>query len=340
MAFRAAIAQIPHITLEPQLIDTDALLIGVSPVDESIVWVSGANGTAGRTTDGGATWLTFVVPGADSLQFRDVHGVDEHTAYLLSSGSTSDSRIYKTEDGGSTWTMQYMNPGPGGFFDCFDFWDADHGIAFSDSHEGTFIMIKTVDGGTNWVQLSSAALPAASDGEGSFAASGTCLQAVADSTVVIGTGAGASARLLRSDDRGVSWRAYETPITDGTLSSGIASVSFLNKMEGFAFGLELSGDDAELYNAAMTRDGGATWTVLPSPQLPDVYGGAHVPGTDGPMLVAVGPKGIDYSPDGGQHWTSLSKLDHWGVAFSDPFNGWATGPGGRITKLTVVAGRR
>lgn len=332
-----ALGQSPHITLETQDSGTDALLIGISPVSNSVVWLSGSKGTVVRTTDGGSTWSPMVVPNADSLQFRDVHGVDASTAYVLSAGVGPASRIYKTEDGGESWTLQFTNPGPGGFFDCMDFWDADHGIAFSDSYEGSFIVIRTDDGGAHWDPILPNALPAASDGEGGFASSGTCLQVVGDSTVFIGTGAGASPRLLKSRDRGISWDSFGTPMVGGTSTSGISSLSFLSETDGYAFGLELTGNDGPIQNVIHTTNGGRTWTVLNSPQLPDVYGGVQVPGHDGSILVTAGPKGIDYTADGA-HWTSLTELDHWGIAFADNRIGWATGPGGRITKLTVMPG--
>ncbi|HEY9227146.1 MAG TPA: hypothetical protein VIP11_10895, partial [Gemmatimonadaceae bacterium] len=80
---------------------TTALLIAVSPVNDRVAWVSGSLGTWLRTTDGGTTWQTGRVPGADSLQFRDVHAVDANTAYLLSIGDGNQSRIYKTTDAGA-----------------------------------------------------------------------------------------------------------------------------------------------------------------------------------------------------------------------------------------------
>src|SRR5687768_1591232 len=66
---------------------TNALLIAVSPVNDNVVWASGARGTWLRTNDGGANWVRGTVPGADSLQFRDVHAVNANTAYLLSIGN-------------------------------------------------------------------------------------------------------------------------------------------------------------------------------------------------------------------------------------------------------------
>jgi photosystem II stability/assembly factor-like uncharacterized protein len=327
-------ASIP-IGLEEQVSNTRSLLIGLSPVSEKIVWASGAGGVVVKTVDGGSEWTAMVVPGADSLQFRDIHAVDNQTAYVLSAGTGSASRIYKTTNGGLDWKLQFQNEGPGGFFDCMDFWDPLTGVAFSDQTGGEFIIIRTTDGGDNWSRVPLADVPDATDGEGSFAASGRCLITVGDSTAYIGTGAGAAARILKSTDMGLKWTAYQTPIHDGTATSGISSLSWLDESEGFAFGLELTGRDSTIDNAIRTRDGGLTWTTLTPPQLPDVYGGAHVPGRDPVMLVAVGPKGIDYSVDEGNSWNSISKLDHWGLAFTNTTTGWAVGPGGRITRITV-----
>ena len=99
--------------------NTTALLIGISPVNERVVWVSGARGTYARTTDGGATWVAAQVPGAETLQFRDVHALDENRAWLLSIGNADTSKVFSTADGGKTWTLQFTNPLPKGFLDCF-----------------------------------------------------------------------------------------------------------------------------------------------------------------------------------------------------------------------------
>src|ERR1022692_1436895 len=64
----------------PQTSGTQSALRGVWAVNEQIVWASGAHGTYLRTTDGGAHWTAATVPGAESLDFRDVQGVDANTA--------------------------------------------------------------------------------------------------------------------------------------------------------------------------------------------------------------------------------------------------------------------
>src|SRR6476620_9864875 len=172
--FKATLAS-AQITRTEQVSGTTALLIAVSPVSERVVWVSGSRGTWLRTTDGGATWRSGRVSGADSLQFRDVYAVDSMTAYLLSIGTGPQSRIYKTRDAGEHWTLQHTNPDSAGFFDCMDFWDANHGIVIGDAIGAQVAILTTADGGATWSRVAPTSLPAALPGDGSFAASGTCL---------------------------------------------------------------------------------------------------------------------------------------------------------------------
>jgi photosystem II stability/assembly factor-like uncharacterized protein len=120
--------------LTPQNSGTTQLLISVSPVNSRVVWAAGPGGTFVTTTDGGENWKAGVVPGAEALQFRDVQGVSDKVAYLMSIGSnTTDFRIYKTVDGGATWTIEFTNQTQNAFYDCFAFWTPHRGIAHSDS---------------------------------------------------------------------------------------------------------------------------------------------------------------------------------------------------------------
>lgn len=323
--------------LTAQISGVDARFIGISPVDEDIVWISGAGGTYARTTDGGAHWQADVVAGAESLEFRDVHGVDAATAYLLSIGNGEQSRIYKTTDAGATWALQFTNPELDGFFDCMDFWNPESGIAFSDSFDGTFFLVTTEDGGGIWNRVPAERLPPASDGEGSFAASGTCLVAHGDGTAWVGTGAGEAARVLKTMDRGRSWTAVRTPIVGGTSTSGIASLTFRDAVHGAAFGGVIDNADEYSDNVAVTSDGGQTWTLAGRPTFTGaVYGAAYVPGAPTPTLVAVGPNGIDYSRDNGVTWANLSTQSHWSVAFASDSDGWAIGPNGLVTRIQMV----
>src|SRR5205823_732493 len=98
----------------------------------------GTKGTVGRTTDAGKTWSVGTVTDAEKLDFRDVEAFGEDTAYLLSAGAGEDSRIYKTIDGGKSWSLQFKNSEPKAFFNAIAFWDEKHGISLSDPVNGRF----------------------------------------------------------------------------------------------------------------------------------------------------------------------------------------------------------
>ncbi len=326
----------PSPVLEPQTSGTTSLLQAVSVVDENVVWVSGHRATYARTVDGGATWEVGVVPGPDTLQFRDVHAVDANTAYLLSAGPSDMSRIYKTVDAGQNWTLQFTSDVDEAFYDCMDFWDPDTGVAFSDAVDGRLLIIRTTDGGATWRPISSDAVPPAKGSEGGFAASGTCLVTHGENTASIGTGAGDTARVITTTDRGATWLAVETPVVSGSSSSGILSLVFRDDMHGVALGGDIADTVSYTQNVASTDDGGATWMVGGRMAFPGaVYGASYVPGTRGGTLVAVGPQGAAYSLDDGSSWSGLDTLNYWAVGFAGPTAGWAVGPGGRITKIRL-----
>ena len=307
-------------------------LQAVSVVDHQVVWVSGLSGAYARTLDGGATWTAAVVPGADSLQFRDVHGVSASTAYLLSAGTGEQSRIYKTVDSGRTWKLQFVSREPQAFFDCLDFWDPVTGVAFSDAVDGQFIIMRTVDG-EEWHRVPAENVPPALPGEGSFAASGTCVTTHGDSLGWIGTGGADTARVLHTTDRGRTWTVHTTPIVAGT-AAGITSLAFRDARNGVIGGGAIDRPDAWTDNVAITQDGGRTWHHGARVSFAGaIYGATYAGDGTRKVLVAVGPNGASFSEDDGASWLVLDTLDYWGIGFASLNAGWLTGPGGRIVKV-------
>ncbi len=336
----AACSALPEGTATPadvvrtdQTSGTSALLIAVSPVNESVVWVSGSLGTWARTTNGGASWQTGRVPGADSLQFRDVHAVDANTAYLLSIGNGEQSRIYKTVDAGRSWTLQFTNREPQGFYDCFDFWDANRGIVIGDAIDGRLAVLTTTDGGTRWARVAAETLPPAMAGEGSFAASGLCLETLAGGHAWIVMSNPQHARILHTPDYGRSWAVDTLPITTRE-GVGPQSVSFRDTRNGVVLGGGNAAQPADNLTA-ITSNGGRTW--LPRNRAPlrsGAWGGVYVPGSKPATVVAVGPSGAAYSRDNGGSWIPIDTMNYWSVGFASPRAGWAVGVRGRITKLS------
>lgn len=325
----------------PQQSGTTARFRGVSAVSHMIAWASGSNGTYARTTDGGATWHAATVPGASALDFRDVQAVDANTAYLLSIGPGEASKIYKTTDGGRGWALQFTNKNPKAFFDAFAFWDARTGIAMSDPVDGRFILIKTSDGGATWSEVSRENSPHAIEGEGGFAASGTCIAVQGKGNVWFGSGGGTVARVFRSTDRGDTWKTAETPITAGNASSGIFSLAFKDDRNGVVVGGDYRKENEAGNNVATTTDGGATWTLAEGARPSGFRSAvAYLPGRRGPALIAVGPSGSDYSVDNGASWVSLGSVGFHAFSFAGRDSGWGVGESGRIAKHSSLPGVR
>ncbi len=256
--FACVVVSVADAQWTKQIVDTKASLRGLSVVNENVIWASGTGGIFLKTIDGGKTWMVGKVPDADKLDFRDVEAFDENTAYLLSIGEGESSRIYKTIDGGKSWKLQFKNTNPKAFFDALAFWDATHGIAMSDPVDGKYLLIETTDGET-WKPIENLQMPNVVAGEAAFAASGTCLITQGKNNAFLVSG-GNAARVFKSENRGKSWKVYETPITKGTAGSGIFSIAMFDKKRGVIVGGNYEKPDETNNNLAFTNDGGKTWT--------------------------------------------------------------------------------
>jgi photosystem II stability/assembly factor-like uncharacterized protein len=339
---RAAVIQ-PKLTVQNS--GTTEGLIAISPVNSRVVWAAGRHGTFLLTTDGGKTWTSGVVKGAKSLQFRDVQGVSDKVAYLQSIGSApSDFRIYKTEDGGATWTMEFKNQTAGAFYDCFAFWTPTRGISHSDSVNGVFPDIRTSDGKT-WQSIAGN-MPPALPGEFSFAASGTCVATQGQDNAWIATGGGSAARILATTDGANTWNAYDTPIVSSG-SAGAFTVDFRDASNGIVGGGDLDPSDPDNARTAISGDGGQTWTLTNAPPVTGaIFGLSYVrqlghfcnqtcQAVTRYVVVTADTGGAAWTPDEGTTWYVLPGVTGcWAVAFAGPDAGWLVGTGGQITKIS------
>jgi photosystem II stability/assembly factor-like uncharacterized protein len=329
-------------TLTPQNSGTTNGLIAVWPVNPQVVWACGRNGTFTVTTDGGQTWNASVVPGAETLQFRDVQAFSASVGYLMSIGANpTDFRIYKTTDGGATWTMQFENQNPNAFYDGFAFWTPNRGIAHSDSVNGVFPDLRTTDGMT-WQDISNN-MPPALPGEGSFASSGTCVTTQGGRNAWIATGVAAFARVLATRDGGNTWNAYNTPLASSP-SGGAFTIDFRNPFDGIVGGGDLDPGNPNNARTATSSDGGQTWTLTnPPPVTGAIFGLSYVGQTGGgagnnlgrAVVVTANDGGAAWTPDEGNTWFTLPGVTgYWAVAFATPKAGWLVGTDGRILKIS------
>ena len=319
--------------------NTTENLRGISVLPNQVAWASGTHGTYLRTTDGGTSWHAAQVPNAEALDFRDVEAFSADLAYLLSAGPGEQSRIYKTTDAGKTWALQFTNKNPKGFFDCMAFWDRDRGIALGDpvtdnSGKLKFELITTGNGGTTWEPLTPESLPPAIDGEGAFAASGTCITVQSNSNVWFVTG-GKVARVFGSTNAGKTWTVADTPIMHGPDSAGIFSIAFRDAAHGVIVGGDYKHPGQDGPNIAFTDDGGLTWKL--STVSPQTYFSAVAfvePGSA--AVLVVGATRSAYGNISAQaSWQKTSDLNLNAVGVSPTGEAIAVGPKGLIVNLAI-----
>lgn len=316
---------------QPQESHTTESLRGISVVSQRIAWASGTHGTYLLTVDGGQTWKARQVPGAEALDFRGVEGFGL-SAFLLAAGPGENSRIYRTDDGGEHWGLQFTNHDAKGFFDCMAFWDPKHGIAVGDPVEGRFQIITTRDGGKDW-KYTDRRLPPAVEGEGAFAASGTCIATQGKKNAWFVTG-GTAARVFRSGDGGRTWKVSETPMQHGTPSAGIFSVAFRDARHGVIAGGDYRHPEAGGVNLALTEDGGKTWKPAAAKEQRYFSGIAYV--TEAGGLAAVGSDVSALSEDGLKSWQWFLPEGFNSVAASPDFRvAWAVGAKGKIAGARI-----
>lgn len=289
--------------LKPLTSGENTSIRGMSVVTDEIAWVSGSNGSIGKTTDGGMTWQWTKPAGYEKLDFRDIEAFDGNKAVVVNAGSPA--YVLLTTDGGKSWKECYKNTDSAIFLDGMDFWDAENGMIFGDPIDHKMQLLKTKDGGLNWQDVSGNLKTELKVGEAGFAASGTTIRTHGKGLAWIATG-GSVSNIYFTGNYGYTWRNFKCPIIQGESSTGVFSMAFYNKKHGVVVGGNYLQDKQSTNNVLLTTDGGKTWKKPARPVAGYRSGVTYV---NQKTLVATGSSGTDVSADGGMNWYNVSGLN-------------------------------
>lgn len=330
----------PYILVQkPLQTGTQVSLRSIQAFDDSTIWVSGNGGTILKSFDAGESWEIMTIPSHESSDFRDLKVFDKKKLALLAIGSPA--KIFRTNNGGKSWWLNYFNEDPNIFLDGMAFFDNEVGVAFGDALNGYIPILRTENGGNSWEMLPEKSLPVALPQEGGFAASGTSIRIVNDSTVIIGMGY-PRGRVLRSTDRGLTWDFHLSQLGNKENSRGVYSMAFKKepKQGKNSIGLAVGGswEDPENSDLVLSRseDGGIHWKVIAT-NAPNGYRSAVEFAPTKNLALCTGTNGTDMSFDMGLTWKSFTKEGFNAICFT-PSGKYAylAGGNGRVSRISFL----
>ncbi|WP_282786461.1 T9SS type A sorting domain-containing protein [Flavobacterium croceum] len=306
-------------------------LTQIQIVDANTVWGLAFDGATTtnivqeftRTTDGGSNWTPGTIDVGDTnKEINSISAVNGQTAWVSALvGADGNGVIYKTSNGGATWTQQnasgYSTTGSS-FLNGVYFFNANNGVAYGDPVGTEFEVYTTSNGGTTWTPVLVANIPNPASGEYGYNA----IPTVAGGVLWFTTNKG---KLYKTTDMGITWTKLNTPLTDFGATAVNGKVFFSDANNGYILGTSDSGTTYKLYK---TTNGGTTWDAG------TVYTGYRlmtcVPNTS--ILVACGAgtssggTGSAYSINGGTTWTSIDTgAQRLSPSFLNPTTGWCGG---------------
>lgn len=270
-------------------------------MNDNVIWVSGSNGTVGRSANAGRTWKWSVIPGYEKVEFRDIEGFDGLNAVVM--GIASPAYILKTSDGGETWKRVYENPGKDMFLDAMDFENNLHGIVIGDPIGGKVFVAETFNSGETWQEWPVDKRPSVDSGEAFFAASGTNIRLFRKNKFFLVSG-GTKSRLFTAGN------ASLLPLVQGKETTGANSIAVFDEgakkgsKKMVVVGGDFAADSTSNQNCFYTTDGGKSWKAPSTP--PHGYRSSveYLSNVD---LLSCGINGVDFSMNGGKTWVLISK---------------------------------
>lgn len=282
--------------LEQLTSGTKTSIRGISVVDDKIVWVSGSNGTVGKSVDGGTTWQWLPVKGFEKRDFRDIEAFDKNTAIIIA--IAEPAQILKTTDGGVNWKIVFTDSTKGMFLDAMDFYNKKNGLVVGDPVGGRFFFAFTKNNGESWTVFNGGKNQrrwVANDGEAFFASSGTNIIYLKKNKYRLVSGGKSSRWFDESGDHPLS-------IVQGKESTGANSIA-VYKNQFTVVGGDFANDKDSIRNCLVTKDGGINW--LSPATAPRGYRSCVIYLSE-TRLITCGTSGVDISDDGGMNWRPIS----------------------------------
>ena len=233
--------------------------------------------------------------------------------------------LFKIDKKNSSYKLVYQENNEKVFYDSMQFWNKKEGIAIGDPTEDCISIITTKDGGNSWTKMLCEALPKLADGEAFFAASNTNIIIKGSKTFIVS--GGKKSRIFVSEDKGIIWKTYNTPIIQGLSMTGIFSADFYNENIGIAVGGNYDKQSDNSGNKAITMDGGKTWKLI---GINESFGYAScvqfIPNKKGKEIVTIGTSGVFYSNNQGETWKKiLTDTDLFTIRFQNDSTAIAAG---------------
>ena len=305
-------------------------LLAVQLVDERRGWGVTPSSIL-HTSDAGATWAASTPPGVKDLGSADASFLGADHGWVAVGGASSTT-VYRTSDGGKTWTKVDI-PVDGG--PQLHFLDVDHGWMMV--HQGVAMsservtLLRTADGGATWM----AAAVAGPDDDSHGVPFGGDKTGIGFRDKDRGWLTGfepvpGRAYLYRTDDAGRTWKKQDLPVPAAFREAMLTTYPplFFSASDGLLPVIVAGEQESRVFY--ITGDGGATWTAAsPVPSTVDNRSAWSFPDLQHGYALAGGK--LYRTTDGGETWlaltpnTDLSGVTH--LDFVSPQVGWAMGPG-------------
>ncbi len=251
-------------------------------------------------------------------------------------------KLYRTTDGGATWTEAWSRPGT--YIRALGFVDDNTGFLgniapdYFPNVTDPVSLYLTSDGGKTWTPASAPEGPAPKGVcaidvlRAEFINAGVLDRRV---TVRAGGRVGGPAVLMTSRELGKSWRSQDL----SALTGMVLDVKFVNERTGFICGASSTSSKESNAVILKTSDGGETWrrvyvgtrpweitwkTAWPTSRIGYVTIQNYNPEK------TVSQRYVAKTTDGGETWTELPVIDShpwraFGIAFMDERTGWIGG---------------